>query len=181
MPSSASFPFAFFFVSLVFAKLLHLYIHLRSITAIDFIVYLPTFFLQDVFLACLARLLLRPRRTIPSFVGYILASILTLITFGGASSELGFYYKTGGEIEWIDAGDFVNGEGLNVLVSESSGVLVAALIIIIVSWFTQTLLYRFVGNLISGLGKHIASVAEYLGTKIRPQKHVQHDPKMSSP
>ncbi|EXM20544.1 hypothetical protein RAB80_010303 [Fusarium oxysporum f. sp. vasinfectum] len=181
MPSSASFLFAFFFVSLVFAQLLHLYIHLQSITAIDFIVYLPTFFLQDVFLACLARLLLRPRRTIPSFVGYILASILTLITFGGASSELGFYYKTGGEIEWIDAGDFVNGEGLNVLVSESSGVLVAALLIIIVSWFTQTLLYRFVGNLISGLGKHIASVAEYLGTKIRPQKHVQHDPENVEP
>ncbi|EXA34329.1 hypothetical protein FOQG_15294 [Fusarium oxysporum f. sp. raphani 54005] len=178
MPSSASFLFAFFFVSLVFAKLLHLYIHLQSITAIDFIVYLPTFLLQDVFLACLARLLLRPRRTIRSFVGYILASILTLIPFGGASSEPGFYYKTGGEIDWIDAGDFVNGEGLNVLVSESSGVLVAALIIIIVSWFTQTLLYRFVGNLISGLGKHIASVAEYLGTKIRPQKHVQHDPKI---
>ncbi|ENH71377.1 hypothetical protein FOC1_g10006237 [Fusarium oxysporum f. sp. cubense race 1] len=141
MPSSASLLFAFFFVSLVFAKLLHLYIHLQSITAIDFIVYLPTFFLQDVFLACLARLLLRPGRTIPSFVSYILASILTLITFGGASSELGFYYKTGGEIEWIDAGDFVNGEGLNVSVSESSGVLVTALIIIIVSWFTQTLLY----------------------------------------
>ncbi|KAL7755925.1 hypothetical protein ACKLNR_014452 [Fusarium oxysporum f. sp. zingiberi] len=116
MPSSASFLFAFFFVSLVFAKLLHLYIHLQSITAIDFIVYLPTFFLQDVFLACLARLLLRPRRTIPSFVGYILTSILT-----------------------------------------------------------------FVGNLISGLGKHIASVAEYLGTKIRPQKHVQHDPENVEP
>ncbi|KAH7233746.1 alkaline-phosphatase-like protein [Fusarium redolens] len=118
----------------------------------------------------------------------------SLITFGGASSELGFYYRTGGEIEWSDAGDFVNDEGLSVLVSESSGVLVAALIIIIVSWFTQTMLYSLVGNLVSGLGKRIASgmsptslfvipsspniprVSRYLGAKIRPQKHVQHDP-----
>ena len=77
MPSSVSYLFSVFFVSLLFAKLLHLYIHIHSIAVIDFIVYLPTFFLQDVFLVLIARLLLRKERTIPSLIGFVLGCILT--------------------------------------------------------------------------------------------------------
>jgi hypothetical protein len=77
MPSSVSYLFAVFFVSILFAKLLHLYIHIHSIAVIDFVVYLPTFFLQDVFLVLLARVLLRRERTIPSLIGYVLGCIFT--------------------------------------------------------------------------------------------------------
>jgi hypothetical protein len=157
MSSTVSYLFAVYFVSILFAKLLHLYIHIHSIAVIDFIVYLPTFFLQDVFLVLLGRLLLRRERTIASFAGYLLGCLLTLITFVAAASELGFHYRTGGEVEWSDAGDFANDEGLNVLVSESSSVVVSALIILIVSWFPQNYLYRTVGNVVTGLGKRIAS------------------------
>jgi hypothetical protein len=80
-----------------------------------------------------------------------------LISIGAASSELGFYYRTGGEVEWSDAGDYANDEGLKVLLSESHSVLVSALIIIILAWFTQGILYKLVGNLVAGLGKRIAS------------------------
>ncbi|KAG5658493.1 hypothetical protein KAF25_010674 [Fusarium avenaceum] len=175
MPSSVSYLFAVFFVSILFAKLLHLYIHIHSITAIDFVVYLPTFFLQDVFLVLFARLLLRKERTIPSLIGYVLGCIFTLITFVAAASELGFHYRTGGEVEWSDAGDFANDEGLNVLISESSSVLVSGLIILIVSWLPQNYLYRVVGNMVTGLGKRIASVSRHLRSKIRPQTHQQQD------
>ncbi|KAF5019423.1 hypothetical protein F66182_8577 [Fusarium sp. NRRL 66182] len=181
MPSSVSFLFAVFFVSLLFTKLLHLYIHIHSIAAIDFLVYLPTFFLQDVFLVLLVRLLLRRERTILSLIAYILGCILTLITFGAAASELGFYYKTGGEVEWSDAGDFANDEGLNVLISESSSVLVSALIILVVSWLPQNILYKSVGNVVSGLGKRIAAVSRYIRGKIRPQKYHQPDPENAEP
>ncbi|RSM06776.1 hypothetical protein CDV31_008959 [Fusarium ambrosium] len=181
MPSSVSFLFAIFFVSVVFAKLLHLYIHLHSIAAIDFLVYLPTFFLQDVFVIFLGRLLLRRERTIISFVGYCFGCFLTLISIGAASSELGFYYRTGGEVEWSDAGDYANDEGLKVLLSESHSVLVSALIIIILAWFTQGILYKHVGNLVAGLGKRIASVSRFLRGKLRPQKHVQRDPENVEP
>ncbi|KAM5348129.1 hypothetical protein ACJ41O_007953 [Fusarium nematophilum] len=146
MPSSASFLFAIFCVSLVFAKLLHLYIHIHSIAPFSFLVYLPT-----------------------------------LTTFGATSSELGFYYKTGGEVEWTDAGDYANGEGMKVLLSESHGVLAAALIIVIVSFFSHSLLYRFVGNFVSGLGKRIATVSRFLRGKIRPAKPVEHDPENAEP
>ncbi|SPJ76219.1 uncharacterized protein FTOL_05950 [Fusarium torulosum] len=175
MPSSVSYLFAVFFVSILFAKLLHLYIHIHSIAAIDFVVYLPTFFLQDVFLVLLARVLLRRERTIPSLIGYVLGCIFTLITFVAAASELGFNYRTGGEVEWSDAGDFANDEGLNVLISESSSVLVSGLIILIVSWLPQNFLYRVVGNVVTGLGKRIASVSRHLRAKIRPQTHQQQD------
>ncbi|KAM0250401.1 hypothetical protein ACHAP5_002200 [Fusarium lateritium] len=175
MASSVSYLFAVFFVSILFAKLLHLYIHIHSIAAIDFVVYLPTFFLQDVFLVLLARVLLRRERTIPSLIGYVLGCIFTLITFVAAASELGFHYRTGGEVEWSDAGDFANDEGLNVLVSESSSVLVSGLIILIVSWLPQNFLYRVVGNVVTGLGKRIASVSRHLRAKIRPKSHQQRD------
>lgn len=85
------------------------------------------------------------------------AGAYSLITFVAAASELGFHYRTGGEVEWSDAGDFANDEGLNVLISESSSVLVSGLIILIVSWLPQNYLYRVVGNVVTGLGKHIAS------------------------
>jgi hypothetical protein len=77
MSSSVSYLFAVYFVSILFAKLLHLYIHIHSIAVIDFIVYLPTFFLQDIFLVLLGRLLLRRERTIASFAGYLVGCILT--------------------------------------------------------------------------------------------------------
>ncbi|KAJ3521707.1 hypothetical protein NM208_g13170 [Fusarium decemcellulare] len=164
MPSSVSFFFAVFFISLVFAKLLHLYIHLHSIAAIDFLVYLPTFFLQDVFLVCFARLLLRRERTIVSFVGYFLGCLLTqvsfLITFGAASSELGFYYRTGGEVEWADAGDYANDEGLKVLLSESHSVLMG--------WEL-------------GICYWEAHRFRFLRRKIRPQQHVPRDPENAEP
>jgi hypothetical protein len=77
MSSSVSYLFAVYFVSILFAKLLHLYIHIHSIAVIDFIVYLPTFFLQDIFLVLLGRLLLRRERTISYFAGYLVGCILT--------------------------------------------------------------------------------------------------------
>ncbi|RGP79438.1 hypothetical protein FLONG3_2399 [Fusarium longipes] len=105
----------------------------------------------------------------------------SIITFVAAASELGFHYRTGGEVEWSDAGDFANDEGLNVLVSESSSVVVSALIILIVSWFPQNYLYRTVGNVVTGLGKRIASVSRHLRGKIRPKSHHQHDPENAEP
>lgn len=77
MPSLVSYLFAVFFVSLLFTKLLHLFIHIHSIAVIDFVVYLPTFFLQDFFLVLFARLLLRRERTILSLIGYVLGCFLT--------------------------------------------------------------------------------------------------------
>ncbi|EWG45154.1 hypothetical protein FVEG_15801 [Fusarium verticillioides 7600] len=181
MPSLVSYLFAVFFVSLLFTKLLHLFIHIHSIAVIDFVVYLPTFFLQDFFLVLFARLLLRRERTILSLIGYVLGCFLTLITFVAAASELGFHYRTGGEVEWSDAGDFANDEGLNVLISESSSVIVSGLIILIVAWLPQNYLYRVFGDIVSGIGKRIASVSRYLRGKIRPQTQHQQDPENAEP
>ena len=88
---------------------------------------------------------------------FLTVGAYSVITFAAAASELGFHYRTGGEVEWSDAGDFANDEGLNVLISESSSVVVSALIILIVSWLPQNYLYRTVGNVVSSLGKRIAS------------------------
>ncbi|KAJ9424086.1 alkaline-phosphatase-like protein [Fusarium oxysporum] len=169
MPSLVSYLFAVFFVSLLFTKLLHLFIHIHSIAVIDFVVYLPTFFLQDFFLVLFARLLLRRERTILSLIGYVLGCFLTLITFVAAASELGFHYRTGGEVEWSDAGDFANDEGTQ--------------------WSLATSYLGIGKRIASGLSLNsikmlnllTLAVSRYLRGKIRPQPQHQQDPENAEP
>ncbi|KAF4345362.1 hypothetical protein FBEOM_663 [Fusarium beomiforme] len=107
----------------------------------------------------------------PSLVSYFFAVFFVSLLFT----------KTGGEVEWSDAGDFANDEGLNVLISESSSVIVSGLIILIVAWLPQNFLYRVFGDIVSGIGKRIASVSRHLRGKIRPQKQHQQDPENAEP
>lgn len=46
-------------ISCVGSKFLHLALHWRSVSALHFVVYLPTFFFQDVVVIILGRALLR--------------------------------------------------------------------------------------------------------------------------
>jgi hypothetical protein len=70
-----------------------------------------------------------------------------------AASQWGFFYETGGELQWRDAGSFAGDEeGLKVLLSGSSAVLASSVVIIIVAWFAKDLLYRAVGGFACWLG-----------------------------
>lgn len=70
--SSVIAPFAFstFYVSVLSAKLLHLWIFSSTVHFLALLLFLPTFFVTDFVAICIARLLLRPPRgflTLPSF------------------------------------------------------------------------------------------------------------------
>lgn len=69
----------------------------------------------------------------------------SLVNLGAASSQLGFFYQTGGEIDWGDATSFAfSEEGRKVLLSEGATPLAFTCIILIVSWIVKLRLYKAV-------------------------------------
>ncbi|KAF7559031.1 hypothetical protein G7046_g5124 [Stylonectria norvegica] len=156
---AVSFPFAVFFVAVLTTKLLHLYIHAHAIPVGLWFLYLPTFFLPDLAFLCAARLLLRRERGLLSLVGYLAGCLLSVITLGAASSQLGFYSETGGELEWEDAGTFTHdAEGIKVLLSGGLSVVISGTVLMIVAWFSKNVLYKVAGEFFSRVGSHLGSV-----------------------
>ncbi|KAF4470969.1 hypothetical protein FALBO_2110 [Fusarium albosuccineum] len=157
---SVSFVFGVFFVSVIASKLLHLWTHFSTVPTSAFILYLPTFFLFDLIAICIARLLLAQTRTPLAWVGCVVGSLLTFLAIGGSSSQLGFYYKTGGELEWRDATSYATSkEGLKVLLTGSWAVLASGAVLLIISCFVHGIFYRIFGALLGSIGDDIASGA----------------------
>lgn len=74
------------------------------------------------------------------------------ITFVAASCQLGFFTRTGADIQWSAARTVAKDkDGVAVLLSESSSVLVPAVIIFVLAWFSHTWLYEVSGNILRAL------------------------------
>ena len=74
------------------------------------------------------------------------------ITFVAASCQLGFFTRTGADIQWSAARTVAKDkDGVAVLLSESSSVLIFAAIIFALALFTHTWLYEVSGNILRAL------------------------------
>lgn len=71
-----SFLFSAFSCALLSAKLVHLANYATTIPPTSFLLYLPTFFLPDFIAICIARLFLRPVRSVLSLIGVVLATLV---------------------------------------------------------------------------------------------------------
>ncbi|KAI3394297.1 hypothetical protein diail_2944 [Diaporthe ilicicola] len=152
LQKSTSFLFALFLISVTPTKVLHLALHLGTIPLAAFFLYLPTFFIPDVALLIIVRLLLRRERGVGSLVGFLLGSFISCITFVAASCQLGFFTRTGADIQWSAARTVAKDkDGIAVLLSESSSVLVPAVIILALAWFSHAWIYEVSGNVLRAL------------------------------
>lgn len=79
LQKSTSFLFALFFISVTSTKVLHLALHLGTIPLAAFFLYLPTFFIPDVALLIITRLLLRRERGVGSLVGLLLGAFISYV------------------------------------------------------------------------------------------------------
>lgn len=79
LQKSTSFLFALFFISVTSTKVLHLALHLGTIPLAAFFLYLPTFFIPDVILLIITRLLLRRERGVGSLVGLLLGAFISYV------------------------------------------------------------------------------------------------------
>ncbi|ROT36495.1 alkaline phosphatase-like protein [Sodiomyces alkalinus F11] len=153
-----SFLFGLFFVSIVSSKLVRLYIHITTVPVLAFAFYLPTFFIFDLIVICFARLILQPAKNSVTFLASVIGGLFAVLSLAGASSELGFFFKTGGEIDWRDASTYTSSkDAFEVLLSGSIAVILSSCVLVVITWFSHNILYQVMGAFLAWIGHEIAS------------------------
>ncbi|KAM0551268.1 hypothetical protein ACHAPJ_008613 [Fusarium lateritium] len=163
-------PFCFstIFVCLTFTKLVHLSIHAKTVSPGAFVLYLPSLLLPDVLIIYVSRLALRQKKGVFSVACAVLGCIFSFILLGASSSQLGFFYTTGNEVKWSEALTYAGDkEGMKILLSGLSSVLLAGALMVVVAWFAKWYLYRGVGALITTLGTPVANVWHSIRNRTR--------------
>ncbi|KAG6107811.1 hypothetical protein E4U14_003995 [Claviceps sp. LM454 group G7] len=165
--SLTSFLFAIFFVSVTATKLLRLYLNAHGFPVLVFVVCLPAFFLADVILiSAVWALVCRKNGGLGGFFGFAVGCVICLVTLGAASSQLGFYYHTGGELDWGDATKFAFSEdGRKVLLSEGATPLSFACAILLLSWIVKSRLSKLVSIVVSSGAVHARSALRWVATR----------------
>ncbi|KAI5459003.1 alkaline-phosphatase-like protein [Mariannaea sp. PMI_226] len=145
--------FSIIFFSLFLTKLVHLYVYADAISPFALAVYSPSLFLSDAVVICLSRLVLRRERGLVAIPIGVFGCFFSSILLAGASSQLGFFFKTGNEVEWQDTIGFAkDGEGRKVLLSGSGSVILSGLMILTPAYLAKSWLYRVVGEFLVGIG-----------------------------
>ncbi|OAA37412.1 Sulfatase domain containing protein [Metarhizium rileyi] len=166
-PPMVCFLFAIFFLSVAITKLLRLSLNAHNFPTGVFIFCLPAFVVPDILSISFIWLLLRRRNGFVALFGFCVACFICLVTLGAASSQLGFFYQTGGEIDWGDATSFaLSEEGRKVLLSEGKTPLAFALFILGTSWLVKLRLYKFVTSALAAAEAYARSASRWTGCKI---------------
>ncbi|EER42621.1 sulfatase domain-containing protein [Histoplasma capsulatum H143] len=142
-------------VALLASKLLHLFLHAHSIPLLHFVVYFATFFLQDCFLIVAQRVLLHGQsRNITSILGLCIGGFLATISLGAAASQFGFYYVTGGELQWDAAGSVASDPAaMRLMMSGIVPVCVAGLALVFASLAITPVFYNKTGCWLASISK----------------------------
>ncbi|EEH35361.2 sulfatase domain-containing protein [Paracoccidioides lutzii Pb01] len=140
--------FSILVVAIISSKLLHLFQHAHSIPLPRFILYFFTFFIQDCFLIIVHRLLLYGQsRNIQTIIGLTIGVILAIVSLSASAAQFGFYYVTGGELQWDAAGSVANDPAaVRLMLSGIAPVSISGLALFLVSWSITPVLYIKVGG-----------------------------------
>ncbi|RMJ15896.1 hypothetical protein CDV36_004379 [Fusarium kuroshium] len=158
------FCFSLTFVSLTFTKLVHLSIHAKTVSLAAFVLFLPSLLLPDLLVILVSRLALRQKKGVAAVTACVLGCIFSLIVFGAASSQIGFFYSTGNEIKWSEARSYAGDkDGMKILLSGLNTVIASGLLIFGLAWFAKWYLYRGVGALLV----LVATPINYVWTSFR--------------
>lgn len=77
-------------------------------------------------------------------------------TLFAATSQLSFWWQTGGDIEWADAAAFaLHDEGRKVLMSGSGTAMAIGSAIVVVAWITKGVLSRFISAFVASVEARI--------------------------
>lgn len=121
-------------VSALSSKVLHLFQHVSSLPPALFVVFFPTFFVQELLLCGAAWFLLTRSTRLGCVLGLAATASVALLTFVLASSQIGFYFVTGSEVRWDAATSIGNDpEGRKLMLSGMKSFLCAATFILVLS------------------------------------------------
>ncbi|EOD46370.1 putative sulfatase domain-containing protein [Neofusicoccum parvum UCRNP2] len=143
--------FALFTVSSFAAKLLHLYSHRASLPILLIVLYTPTFLLPDLLLLLFGKLVVyRPNR---GRAWKICGGLLALLTAATSASQISFYIETGGEVQWMAAGNLaMDPGGLRMILSELPKFATFILAFSAVAWLVAARFYTAVGGVLHTVG-----------------------------
>lgn len=75
-----------------------------------------------------------------------------MVTYGAAVMSLGFFYRTGGEVDWKSSMAFASDpKGMKVLMSEAQSTFVPAIALLLVSWLARPLIFIVSNALVASL------------------------------
>ncbi|KAH6877067.1 alkaline-phosphatase-like protein [Thelonectria olida] len=180
---SVSLIFSVFFVSVVSAKVVHLFLLASTVPVKDFLLYFPSFFLPDFLAICIGRIVLRPVRSWFTFLCAIIGVLITSIALFAGSAQLGFSIKTGAELEWHEAREFAADEdAIKLLLTGIWGVLACGSVILVIAWFSQNFVYRVTGDFLFGIYEVLAFGPRYFINiiKRRRGRHSARDVELDS-
>ncbi|KAI1911196.1 hypothetical protein LOZ39_002041 [Ophidiomyces ophidiicola] len=151
---SRPFLFSLLTVSVLASKLLHLFLHAHTIPVLRFIIYFPTFFIQDAAAIIFCRFLLHGGGGIFSVIGLMFGGFLAFLVLGAAASQFGFFYVTSAEMQFDSAATVVSDPAaVRLLLSGLTEVLISGLLLIIISFFCTPWMYNKVGFWLASIGK----------------------------
>lgn len=140
--------FALFFVSYFVAKLLHLGSHASSLPILLYILYFPTFLIQDGLLLVISKACIYTQHGgQTSNYRKLSGGLLALFTAGCAASQIAFFAETGGEIQWMAAGRVLGGSGgLGLLLSGLPAVSLTFGVLCAIAWIITPKFYDAVDH-----------------------------------
>ncbi|KAI8401231.1 hypothetical protein FOFC_18100 [Fusarium oxysporum] len=147
-----SLSFSIIVVCTCLSKLIHLYTYVGTVPHVALILFLPSVLVPDIVVICLSRLFLSRKRTTITYISRLLGCTFSLTLLVATAFHATFYYETGTEATWTNAQRYVRDkDGIRLLLSGSNSAIVCVILILGVSWFSQTRLYQYAGRFLSML------------------------------
>ncbi|KAJ5488587.1 hypothetical protein N7539_003477 [Penicillium diatomitis] len=144
-PASRQYWFSLLVISVICAKLLHIYSHLNSLSPTKFMLWGPTFFLQDIACILVAQALCQNfwQRWL-RIIGAPVAVLLSILTSGLAAANFSFYTQTGAEIHWRQAHSFHRDPAsVKTLLAGLTGIVVMEVIFGVAAWISTPYIFNW--------------------------------------
>ncbi|KAI9923734.1 hypothetical protein AWENTII_011887 [Aspergillus wentii] len=152
--------FSLIFISIITAKLLHIYSHLNSLPVRRLLLWGPTFFFQDAVAIFIVRGLTRSfKQKWASIASCVVVVLMGLIISSMAAANTSFYVVTGAEIHWKQANTFhADSAAIRTLLTGLTGFIIVDALFLVISWFATPHLYNAAGAVLQIWSSSIAAV-----------------------
>ncbi|KAJ5898706.1 hypothetical protein N7504_008994 [Penicillium tannophilum] len=136
--------FTFLFLTVIVAKLLHIYAHWDSVPLNKLILWGSTFFLQDFFFLLAGYALTQNFKwRITRILAGLVVVCTSLILSVMAAANTSFFVLTGAEIHWRQAGSFnADPAAVNTLLTGLTGLIIVEALLLVASMFASPYPYN---------------------------------------
>ncbi|KAJ5184175.1 hypothetical protein N7492_001791 [Penicillium capsulatum] len=149
-PASRKYFFSLICIGIVCSKTLHIYSHATSLSLQRFVLWGPTFVVQDIVCLALAQFLCREyHRRWLRVLALGVTVPASLFVSGLAAANISFYTQTGAEIHWRQAHYFHrDAASIKTLLTGLTGIVIGEAIFVVAAWFLTPFLYNAVRCLV---------------------------------